>query len=193
MRSLLILLSLGLLGACSSIEWVEREEKPVTIREYKFNWNNSDLDKILVEEMIEHDFDKIIPSDSVAFNFKADLLESWGNIFVAMAFKESSWKADAKYTERFKDRNGEFIVSTGLFQLSQESGLGYKCDFKTLSKLTDPRTNIDCAMKIMKRWVINDGYITKNVGGSKPWRGGARYWSVLRKEDTLKYIKDANK
>lgn len=110
----------------------------------------------------------------------------WISLFAAMTRFESSFNPDTKYTEAFRDVQGELIVSRGLLQLSIESSLGYGCKLNSAQDLHDPRINLSCAAHILNRWVTRDGVITGKVNGI--WRGGARYWAVLRRESILASI-----
>lgn len=108
----------------------------------------------------------------------ADKKNFWLYLISSMSEKESSHNPATKYTEAFNDHNGNKVVSRGLLQLSIESGNAYGCGFKNENELHDPYKNLDCGMRILNRWVAGDGRIAGQVSGS--WRGGARYWSVLR-------------
>ena len=95
---------------------------------------------------------------------------------------ESNHTASAKHIERFNDRFGQPVVSRGLLQISQESANGYGCDIAPATELHKPEENIACGVRILSRWVQRDGRIIGYEANHKhrPWRGGARYWSVLR-------------
>lgn len=97
----------------------------------------------------------------------------------AMARFESSFDPKRKFTETFNDRNGNPVISRGLLQLSIESGNGgYQCGFADENALHDPQQNLECGVRIMNKLVGQNDYIGASVGGK--WKGGARYWSVLR-------------
>ncbi len=116
----------------------------------------------------------------------------WISLVAAMTRYESSFNPATSYQENFKDQNGEYIVSRGLLQLSIESGRGYGCPLESALSLHDPETNLRCGIRILNRWVGRDGLITgKSSSGS--WRGGARYWAVLRKTSTLQGIIEKTK
>ena len=96
-----------------------------------------------------------------------------------MAQFESGFDPETRFTESFTDSTGQRVVSRGLLQLSIESARGYQgCSPPTAQSLHDPRTNLHCGIVILNRWVSQDGVVGERVGGG--WRGGARYWSVLR-------------
>ncbi|NCN95588.1 MAG: lytic transglycosylase domain-containing protein [Bdellovibrionales bacterium] len=111
----------------------------------------------------------------------------WISLIAAMARFESGFNPETRYTEAFRDALGQFIISRGLLQLSIESARGYGCELRAAEDLHDPQINLECTVRILTRWVDRDGVITGKVGVS--WRGGARYWSVLRKASTLSSIR----
>lgn len=98
-----------------------------------------------------------------------------------MVEKESYFDPSSEYKENFKDRHGRYVISTGLFQISLESSNGsrYKCGMKSQADLKDPRKNIECSVKILNALVKENARLAGRV--SRRWKGGARYWSVLRK------------
>lgn len=123
------------------------------------------------------------PSDGYAFCPKGMSPGNYVVLLAAMAKYESNYNPDTEYTENFKDRNGNYIISTGLLQLSQESARGYGCAANSQAWLRNPYNNIDCSIRILERWVVGD----QIIAGSNPWQGGSRYWSVLRyKKDNIK-------
>jgi hypothetical protein len=91
----------------------------------------------------------------------------------AMSKFESSWNPNTMYVEGFKDQKGVNVVSAGLLQVSQESCKGYGTIADT-HKLKDPATNLECTVRILNKWVKQDGYIGKDK------LGAGRYWSVMR-------------
>jgi len=112
-----------------------------------------------------------------------------------MAKWESNWKPTTTYTEAFTDAKGRRVVSTGLFQISVESMGGIGCKV-TQAELLTPERNIQCAVKAFAHYVRKDSRIAGLGPGQ--WRGGARYWAVLRgsndyTDKALKAIKGANR
>ena len=103
----------------------------------------------------------------------------WIHLVSSMARFESSFRRETSFRKSFKDRFGNNVISRGLLQLSIESARGYKCDLRNAQDLHDPQRNLECTIKILKRWVDDDNVISKRLSNGK-WRGGARYWSVLR-------------
>lgn len=102
----------------------------------------------------------------------------WAFVMSSMVRFESNFKPATYYKENFKDSNGDYIYSRGLLQISIESGNAYGCDFRSSKDLHDPYQNLSCGIRILNRWVSRDGRIAGKV--SNQWRGGARYWSVMR-------------
>ena len=101
----------------------------------------------------------------------------WVYLMSAMSERESGHNPNNSYKENFKDVKGRYVVSRGLLQISIESANGYGCGFKDEQELHDPKRNLECSVEILSKWVIRDGRIAGKESG---WRGGARYWSVLR-------------
>lgn len=173
-----------------------------TSNDYVFNWRNPTWTKALVIAIKEAGLDKMTTRDMENFGWKEGLdpIMFWGNILVEMAYWESKWKTEAKYKESFNDSTGKAIYSRGLYQLSIESGRGYKCPFVVEADLHVPELNIRCAVLILSKWVKNDNII---AGKEKKmfktyYKGGARYWAVLRgvnsyTKQSLAAIKKANK
>lgn len=126
----------------------------------------------------------VVPADSATFcpNYNKfnynQRKEFWAFLMSAMVRFESNFKPETSYQESFKDSKGNYVVSRGLLQISIESGNAYGCGFKTSQDLHDPYQNLSCGIRILNRWLGRDGRMAGKVGDS--WRGGARYWSVLR-------------
>ena len=109
----------------------------------------------------------------------------WVFLISSMVRFESNFNPAASYTEGFDDAQGNRVVSRGLLQLSIESGNSYGCQFKSAKEVHDPLKNLSCGVKILDRWLSRDGRIAGKVDSK--WRGGARYWSVLREGDKTSY------
>lgn len=150
-----------------------------------FAWDNSAWDKALVDEIKAQGLPVASIKDAKVFCPKyASLSESqriefWGTFMVAMSMKESSYKPITTYTESFRNSKGELVISTGLFQISEESSsqAAYKCGKQTTASLKDAETNIRCSVKILSKWVKQDGYAAGIEGSNF---GCGRYWSVCR-------------
>jgi len=107
----------------------------------------------------------------------------WVGLFSAMAKPESNFKPQQRYQEKFRDGRGRPVVSRGLLQISLESANQprYNCQIRRADQLHDPRTNLNCAVKIMQKWVETDGWISQPQWSQQP-KGGGRYWSTLREK-----------
>lgn len=102
----------------------------------------------------------------------------WVRLISAMAMKESSFKEGLNYTESFNDTTNTRVVSRGLLQISRESAKAYGCKIDEGTDLLQAEYNLPCGIKILNRWLARDSQI--GSGKVNAWRGGARYWSVLR-------------
>ncbi len=102
----------------------------------------------------------------------------WAYLFSVMVRYESGFDPNVTYRESFRDQDGNYIISRGLLQISLESSQGYDCGFRSEQEIHDPYLNLSCGLRIFNRWMKTDKSIAGKVGTS--WRGGARYWSVLR-------------
>lgn len=124
------------------------------------------------------------PVDAKIFcpNYK-NLAESerkqfWAFFISSMAKFESNFDPKEAYTEGFRDSSGRYVISRGLLQISMESSKGYRCGFTAEKQLHDPMKNLSCGIIILNHWMKKDARIASRLGLS--WKGGARYWSVLR-------------
>lgn len=112
---------------------------------------------------------------------------NWVHLMSAMAYYESGYSPAKTYREKFKNGRGEYVISTGLFQVSYESSRGYGYPGITTADLKAPLLNIDVAVSILKKLTLRDGVVANHSG--QPWLGGQRYWSVLRTTGKLAQIK----
>ena len=115
---------------------------------------------------------------------------NWVHMMASIAKHESNYDPKLVYKEKFKNSRGEFILSTGLHQISYEQSRhkDYGYPNVTTEQLKDPKTNIDIAVKIMRRLVTADGVVANHTGTT--WKGGAKAWSVLRTTGKLQSVKD---
>jgi hypothetical protein len=102
----------------------------------------------------------------------------WAFFISTMVKFESNFNPKASLTEGFRDNTGRYVVSRGLLQISLESSKSYGCGFKTAAEIHHPQRNLSCGIKILNHWMQKDGRIASKTGAG--WRGGARYWAVLR-------------
>lgn len=104
----------------------------------------------------------------------------WTGLISIIARPESNFKPETKFTESFPDSQGNPVISRGLLQISIESAnqKRYACGIEDAESLHQPDVNLRCGVRILAAWVKADNVIAS--WGSKPNRGGARYWSTLR-------------
>jgi len=148
-------------------------------------FTDAELEAYTLAKIKEMGFSNLSPADKAQFFPNGGTDEEWLALVSAMIKEESGFDPNQTYTENFKDANGNNVISTGLFQLSQESARGYGFSGMTTQQLMDPRTNIDVGLTILQKWVSQDGYIS---GPNNT--GGARYWSVLRPDGKLGEVKN---
>jgi len=129
---------------------------------------------------IPRDIDKFCPKYSLRIH--EEKVEFWKFLLMTVSYFESGFNSSVKYTENFSDRNGKRVISRGLFQLSIESIKGYSRHGLTAPNFADelhePPKNLDCAAFVFHHWIERDLVISEITRGQ--WRGGARYWAVLR-------------
>lgn len=183
-----------ILASCAQLPTKPKpdSEKPVSGIPEKTNlpWagKHADADKWtekLKQEIIRRRLVDIMPTDVATFcpgYARADeqgKLVAWMHLFTIMAKYESSYNPKTFYME--PPPLG--YHSIGLFQLSYEDQPNYpECALSKKEKnLEDGVTNIKCAVTIFSKLVTKDNRIAGKVGGG--WKGGARYWSVLRYEN----------
>ncbi|WP_409479507.1 hypothetical protein [Pseudobdellovibrio sp. HCB154] len=151
-------------------------------------WSNhlySELDR-LGQDLLD-----VIPADAATFcpNYKNltynERKRYWIYIMSVMTKFESSFNTNTTYTEDFTDSSGKKVISRGLLQISIESANGYDCELSNAQDLHNPLKNLSCGVRILDRWVGRDGRIAGKVDSK--WRGGARYWAVLREGDKTSY------
>jgi Transglycosylase SLT domain len=111
----------------------------------------------------------------------------WVALISKVAELESDFNPHDRYTENFKDKDGHFVISRGLLQLSMEDAQDpdHGCKFSSTEELEDPMININCGVSILNKLIKRDGYITTK---GTVELGGARYWSVLRRGQKLQSI-----
>jgi hypothetical protein len=145
--------------------------------------SSPELQEYTLQKIKEMGFANLSPADKAAFFPNGGTDEEWLGLASAMMKYESNFDPNTMYTEKFTNSKGQRVVSTGLFQLSEESVRGYGFNYTT-EQLKDPRINIDVGLHILKNWVEKDGAISGP--GNK---GGARYWSVLRPTGKLQDVR----
>lgn len=119
------------------------------------------------------------PADGKSFCANGMSDHNWVNLLASMTKYESDFDPNQVYVE--KGLGGQHSV--GLLQLSL-TDRAYGCAFSTESDIKDPTKNLQCAAKILKKLVGQDGVISNSNN-----RGGARYWSTLRSTGKLSSVK----
>lgn len=139
------------------------------------------------------------PTDAKIFcpNYKnlstSERKQFWAFFISSMVKFESNFDPKSAFTESFRDSTGRYVISRGLLQLSYESSKSYRCGFSTAKEIHNPTENLSCGIKILNHWMKKDGRIASKT--SAGWRGGARYWSVLRagrKDSYMSIVKWSN-
>lgn len=92
--------------------------------------------------------------------------------------------------------DGGYVISRGLMQMSLESAQSYGCPVKVPQDMHDPYKSLDCAIRVMNRFIPaprpymgatrGHGSIAGYSSTRKAWNGAAAYWAVIRE------TKDAN-
>lgn len=181
---------------------IRRAEKAETFRQgTRTYFSKTDLGSLFYARLTElsYELSEYTPSDIgryVAGYHKMEREQKahfWSYFLSCMAMKESSITPNKDYRESFTvgfgPRKYERVISRGLFQLSFDSVNLYKSHgfkgLESMSDLHDPVINLEAAVFILKHWIKKDGSISSRIS---PWRGGARYWSVLRSTDAHRWI-----
>lgn len=110
----------------------------------------------------------------------------WAFFISSMVKFESDFDPNEAYVEGFRDSKNRRVVSRGLLQISIESSHGYRCGFTNEKELHVATKNLSCGIKILNHWMKRDQRIASRAGLS--WKGGARYWSVLRQARKTSYM-----
>lgn len=146
------------------------------------NWTAHVMDKL---DTLGVDMADTVPADFKTFCPRYHKLsytqrkEFFTYLMSAMTKFESGFKPSTFYKEDFNDSNGNPVISRGLLQISIESANSYGCALRDAQQLHDPYLNLNCGIRILNRWIGQRDY---RIAGkiSDRWKGGARYWSVLR-------------
>jgi hypothetical protein len=140
-------------------------------------WDAAIKEMVVLKQMgkkVPEDMGTFCPSYGKLSESQRDVV--WMQLMSIMAKYESGFNPKTYFMEP-APLNYESI---GLFQLSYEDANNYpECKLRRSEKnLVDGVTNINCAAIIMNKLVTRDN----RVAGIKPgsWKGGARYWAVLR-------------
>lgn len=172
----------------------EAPAKPTPIVLYKAGWNNIEWSWMVAKALDElgQDLMKSKPADLASYCPAAgDRKQCFIGILSSLAKYESGYKPASSYQESFKDSKGNYVISRGLLQISQESANGYGCGITKAEQLHDPETNLRCGVRIMNRWIVRDGAVAG--GKTSAWKGMARYWSPFRDAAKVKAMQEATK
>lgn len=137
------------------------------------------------------DMDQVSFSDKNLFCPKYDEMDAknkkdfWATLMAVMSIYESNVRTNVSYDEGQTDSSLNGVVSRGLVQMSFNSArqsryVANGCQLETPRQLHIPRYNLRCALAAMKTLVKKDGCIACGM------KGGARYWSTLRKPYKVK-------
>jgi hypothetical protein len=132
-----------------------------------------------------------VPDDAAVFcpNYvglsQSQRIQYWTFLLSSMVQFESGFDTNSALTENFNDTSGQRVVSRGLLQISLESGNLYSCGLTSGDELHDAFKNLSCGIRILNHWMVQDHRIAGRLGTA--WRGGARYWAVLRSTNTTPY------
>ena len=111
----------------------------------------------------------------------------WVHLISKLAYFESSYNIDETYQEEFPDNDGNRVISRGLLQLSIESANGnYDCGLLNAQELHEPKINLECAVRIFNKLVVQNRAIAGKVNGR--WQGASRYWSPFRDKEKNKKL-----
>lgn len=171
-----ILCFLFVVSSCSSIS--------VGQDKLKLDWPQQEWTDHVVSLLDVSPMLSVLPEDINEFCPKfrsfnhSQKIEFYAQLISIVAKRESGYRPETKYQEDFKDSHGNWVISRGLLQISQESANSYGCGITKAEMLHNPRINLSCGIRILERWIIKDRRLAGKVAGK--WRGGARYWSVLR-------------
>lgn len=162
----------------------KQEEKAAlpTIEGWKSDWSPIVIDAL---ETYGKELLTFTPKDKAEWCFGEDNKLNYLRLIQAMAKYESDFDPSQTYKEEFEDVQGRNVISTGLLQVSVESCNNYVMT-KKLTKyeeLLDVHTNMECAVKIMNKWIPRHGVIAQ-----EPKLGSAIYWSVMREKGKRKYV-----
>lgn len=148
------------------------DDIPVSILSWdKTNAERLAWSKALIESIDEHwaKFSKSKDMKRLCANY-ANLENpklAWAEMFVAIAFFESTWNPASRYFEKTMGYHSE-----GLFQMSYVDEPWTKCGFDAAKKnALDPIVNTKCAVKVLARQIDKSNLIMMSKGA---------YWAVIK-------------
>ena len=149
----------------------------------KLDWNHPDWSDALFGLVNDHfaEFDKAKDAARFCPKYlslsKTDKIVMWSTLIVAVSKYESGYNPNSVFHEPAPLN----VDSIGLLQLSYGDTFCPKS--KSQGDLKDPFVNLNCGVKIMAKWINQDGVVQNSDK-----RGAARYWSVLRDGHHVKDI-----
>lgn len=177
----LLIIVMGLLLACE-FAVPEAPVKPPNGPTLSHPWPNEEWYQIALDQVRQTQAASFPVADGKKWCPNGMSPHAYAALVGAMAKYESSFKADTTYRENFKDKNGNWVISTGLLQLSYESArqTPYNCRglITREEDLKNAEKNIRCAVNIIAYWLRRDGVVQDYSGGVH--KGISRYWSVMR-------------
>lgn len=163
------------------------------------NWPTEELRQLALTAVgvYGEDLGKAVPLDAAEYGWDGktfSYVDFYSELLGALCKYESSFKTEATYTEKFKDRNGDNVISRGLMMISIESGQLYDKALRHAEELHDPAINLRVAVKIMAMYIPRDEVIAYAFHYPQgPYRGMSRYWHPFRKKERIAAIKKAMK
>ncbi len=177
MKYLIVLL----LASCTTLPvQAPKEEKPVVVESgSNFYWPTkalADANRKALQDYAK-ELLAFTPKDKAHWCWRDGMsaLDFYTKLISALAKYESNYNPNLVYKEKFKNGRGEFVLSTGIGQVSYESCRGYGVAGATTESLKGVAQNMECIAKIFNRQVRKSGYIAK--GNSL---GAAAYFSTMR-------------
>lgn len=175
MKKLAVLIIAIALNACQTPATTGEvvETQAVSAKPLAWGKDHADWDKWLTEAVNKSALQDTVKTGCKTLKPKPCLIQA----ISIMAVYESSLKPKTNFTEDFEDSTGAAVISRGLMQISQESAnlKPYSCGITKAKQLNDPKTNLECAVKIAVKWLNQD-----KVFFGEPKMGLGRYWSVGR-------------
>lgn len=110
--------------------------------------------------------------------------------FMSLMVEHESWfRPHLEYKEDFRAwKGGPIVISRGLFQISYHSSRQsrYNCGFTDPKQMHGVHANMKCSVKILNTLAKENGVV---MGGNSTstYKGGSRYWSVLRPSRSKAY------